>query len=446
MKQLYILLFLGICLSGFGQTYTATFNYPDTSLLCTQDLDLIEFYCTPLTEYYWSIKSNGSILSEIDGASTSIIVSNLPVKNNYDVLMGYYCSGMQLNYLSCDPGSQFNMEQIITSIKEGRVDGISLSNERPGIIMTDFMPNGMLIKNLDNNLICAGQQLELQCFPDGFPEEAYHWQYSLDNKVTWIDVPSKVVNGYNINNSKVSKFTIYDILGNDHINHIGPIDFRIGYADRPFSTNTIQINYSACGPTISNVSFEGPECSGNIVKSLAVTFNEELNSAVGEKLATLSVVDINDESKIFMQVDGPISYPDDTKKYTYTNFQQLENGHTYRIKYQAQIANPADVSNAIMRGFLYSPEKYNFLYTEPDPLKFQIKEAYNPKCTDDTVEISIAVTGGTGDYKFYLDGIEKKNPIPVKEADGYYHIKGLIPTAVNSIKVVDENNCIEKTL
>lgn len=85
-----------------------------------------------------------------------------------------------------------------------------------------------------------------------------------------------------------------------------------------------------------------------------------------------------------------------------------------------------------------------FTYNEPAVLKFEIKKADNPICTNDPVELSIAVTGGTGYYKFYVDGVEKTSPKPVKEADGYYHVKGLVPTAVNSIKVMDENNCIEK--
>ena len=445
---------MSLGLNVLGQTYTATFNYADTSLLCTQDLDLIEWYCTPLTEYYWNIKSDGSILSEIIGPSTSITLSNLPVKNSYDVLMGYYCSGMHLDYLSCDPGSQFKTDQIIAALKDGNTTGISLSSDRPAIWITDFKPNGLLIKNLDNNLICAGQQLELQCFPDGFPKEAYHWQYSLDNKLTWIDVPTKIVNGSSINDSKVSKFTIYDILGDDHINHSGPIDFRIGYADRSFSTNTIQINYSLCAPVTKKIEYLSPLCFADNVRDVTVTFDRNLYS--GEELRFFQLKAVDPATNLpdgtpsiiypfFSEGDpnnGLIKKFDEKNPGIYTfsllNFKGLNPNATYQIQYQAFQDN-------VTKGVTISPKTENFKYTEPEPLKFEIKKADNPLCNNDLAEVSIAVTGGTGDYKFYVDGVEKTSPKPAKETDGYYHIRELVPTATNSIKVMDENDCIERT-
>ncbi|MEO8238792.1 MAG: hypothetical protein ABI576_11840 [Flavobacterium sp.] len=123
-------------------------------------------------------------------------------------------------------------------------------------------------------------------------------------------------------------------------------------------------------------------------------------------------------------------------EFTWTGF---EKGN-YIIKYQVQ--SISDNSEILNSSVVITDE---FIVESPMPLKFEIKKADNPKCANDPVEISIAVTGGTGNYKFYVDGVEKTNPKPVKETDGYYHINGLIPTAINNIKVMDTNNCIETT-
>jgi hypothetical protein len=76
----------------------------------------------------------------------------------------------------------------------------------------------------------------------------------------------------------------------------------------------------------------------------------------------------------------------------------------------------------------------------PNPVKFEIKQANNPKCNNDPVAIAIAVTGGSGSYKFFVDS---KPKTATKEADGYYHIKDLQPAEKNEIKVTDSNNCYE---
>ncbi|MBZ4043849.1 hypothetical protein [Flavobacterium hibisci] len=442
MKRLYLLLVMGFIHYSFGQTYS---------------FDL--YYSVATQKYCWQGQYGFSVRGGTSNAKISEQIKNkihyvedvyeeyfsVPNYNQFKITIKSTCFSNN-GTSSCD-GDETRTVSAIFLIKSGSVTLNRCVDE--SLKINNFKPN-IIIQNLNTknpSEVCAGSQLELAAFPEGFPDEAYHWQYSLDNQTIWIDVPNKMVNGMNINDTKVSKFTVYDILDEVHENYFGKdIYFRIGYGDRPFSNNVIQINYSACGPTVSEVSFKGPPCNGDIVESLSITFNEKLNTAIKEQIASLSVVDVEDDSKIFMQIPEPISYPDDTKKYTYTSFQQLENGHTYRIKYQAQIPNPNDASNPIMRGVLYSPEEFNFRYTEPAPLKFEIKKADNPICTDDLAEVSIAVTGGTGGYKFYVDGVEKTSPKPVKEADGYYHIRGLVPTAVNSIKVMDENDCIEKTL
>ncbi|WP_163400419.1 hypothetical protein [Flavobacterium fluviatile] len=296
--------------------------------------------------------------------------------------------------------------------------------------------------------ICANEQFGVYAYPEEFPAEIYNWQYSLDNKITWRDVPSEF-------HKANPGFTINDLLGNNHLNYLGKtIYFRMGYDSMVFAGGTVfPLIYSACGPTVSEVSFEGPGCNGDIVKSLSVTFNEKLNSVIGEQLASISVVDINNDSKIFMQVDGPVSYPDDSKKYTYTNFQQLETGHTYRIKYQAQIPNPNAASNPIMRGVLYSPPEFNFTYTEPKPLTFKVK-ADNPICYNDKVDITIEASGGIPPYYYdhlngeteIIDGVSQVKRIRFDSSDinrTTVELKDLELKKYN-IKVTDTNKCIEQ--
>ena len=137
-----------------------------------------------------------------------------------------------------------------------------------------------------------------------------------------------------------------------------------------------------------------------------------------------------------------ITYPDDSKIYSYSNmsqFSSLESGREYEIIYQAQVNHPLDASKKIPKGIMVSAKK--FTYNEPAPLKFEIKKADNPLCTNETVEIAIDVKGGTENYKFYVDGI--LTTATKNQTDGFYYIKGLTPTATNNIKVIDANNCIE---
>jgi hypothetical protein len=288
--------------------------------------------------------------------------------------------------------------------------------------------------------------------PGEFHNYVYHWQYSLDAQLTWNDVPEKVLGGHNITNTEVSRFAIYDLLGEDHKNHFGSIYFRIGYnQDRMLSTNTIKINYSPCAPVVTDVVLENPKCNGGGIQKLEVTFDRALDAAKNENLYQLYLQETTNNTGIIkttpmFQVSN-VAYPDNTKIYSYSNissFTSLENGREYEVIYQAQVKHPTDPNPTIkiLKGTMVSAKKIR--YIDPAPLKFEIKEANNPLCANDLAEVSIAVTGGTGNYKFFVDGIEK-DPVPVKEADTFYHIRGLIPTATNDIKVMDTNDCIEKT-
>ena len=342
-------------------------------------------------------------------------------------------------------------------INKGIVGGYALGPNQGHpfgiIIIQKITPIGITVNRIQTTPVCAGEAIELQALvpstTQNFPDVAYHWQYSLDNEITWTDVPNKIVNGVAINDTKVSNFTMYDILGDDHINYFKDIYFRIGYSGRPFSANTIKINYSPCSPLVSNVDYVGPKCNGDGIQKLEVTFDRPLDASKGESIYQLYVKETANNTApiktlpMFSVTD--ITYPDDSKIYSYSNmsqFSSLESGREYEIIYQAQVNHPLDASKKIPKGIMVSAKK--FTYNEPAPLKFEIKKADNPLCTNETVEIAIDVKGGTENYKFYVDGI--LTTATKNQTDGFYYIKGLTPTATNNIKVMDENNCIEKTL
>ncbi|WP_163400417.1 hypothetical protein [Flavobacterium fluviatile] len=467
MKKLYFLLFFCFFLNGFGQTPTYTFTYSIDffgDLGCPSNYSAGDYYCS------FNGYVDRDILPDpvIGNVKTKFVTyTNVPSnlnQSNFELTFHCECEDEE-SYYNPPRQERIYLFPVGNFIENGLYSFTSMICPIR-FYNADIKPNNLSINNIGSKTeVCAGEMLNLAVTPDGFHKEVYHWQYSLDNKATWKDVPAKKVNGLDITNVKTSNFTIYDILGDDHVNHFGPIDFRIGYGggsltpinyssyhndgpSRPFSTNTIRINYIPCAPVVTDVNYEGPKCNGDAIQKLEISFDRPLDASKGESIYQLYIRETTNNASPIKTTPmfsvGNVTYPDDSKIYSYSNFLQfsgLENGREYEVMYQAQMNHPFSTEK-IPKGLMVSAKK--FTYNEPAVLKFEIKKADNPICFGDLAEVSIAVTGGTGDYKFYVDGVEKTSPKPVKEADGYYHVKGLVPTAVNSIKVMDENNCIEK--
>ena len=452
MKKITFLFFIFSLTTSLGQglSYSATASY--NYVTCTGS----GLNCSNSSINYSFSGATGQdqILNSSNPTITKVF-NNIPLSSTYTFSSsgGYCIYNNSTIQVFQSPSS--NTHSIGDLIKNSNAN-LLISGCFGSAFFSNFKPNNMIIQNLSaNNDVCAGEKLNLAALPAGYPPEAYNWQYSLDNQLTWITVPQKLINGISTNRSPNSNFSIYDILGADHINYFRVIYFRIGYPGRPFSANTIKINYIPCAPLVTDVDFKGPDCYGDIVKSLSVTFNDKLDSAIGEQLASISVVDITNESKIFIQVTGSISYPEGTKKYTFpsSSFQQLETGHTYKIKYQAQIPNPANPSNPIMKGFLYSPVAFNFEYKEPKPLTFKIKSD-NPACHDGKVDIIIEADGGTPPY--YYDNLSGETEIindkteikriQFEPSDNNKKTVTIQQTELKqyNIKVTDANKCIER--
>jgi hypothetical protein len=295
--------------------------------------------------------------------------------------------------------------------------------------------------------ICANEQFGVFAYPQGFPSLIYNWQYSLDNKGTWRDVPDEF-HVYNPN------FTIADLLGSNHLNYIGKtIYFRMGYDSMVFAGGLeFPLIYSACAPLVNRVAYQGPSCYGDKIPNVTVTFDRNLNS--GEELRYFQLKAVNPNTNL---PDGtpPIIYPfiiegsvnnglvtkfeeKSTGVFTYTmsNFGGLNPNSTYQVQYQA-------FENNANKGLSLSSKSQNFKYEPFEPVKFEFIKADNPLCAGDPVAVVLNVTGGTiDDYYFYVDDVEvsaTKNP-----DDGFYYITGLNPSAENNIKVIDSNGCIEK--
>ncbi|MEO8238793.1 MAG: hypothetical protein ABI576_11845 [Flavobacterium sp.] len=302
--------------------------------------------------------------------------------------------------------------------------------------------------------VCSGEVIDLSVSPLGFKRGTYNWQYKIKGG-TWKDFKYKNVNNTETTYVARPTFTIADILNTEDQNYTGFIDIRLGSGQNAPFTSSVKLNYSNCAPIIKKTEYLLPPlCYGDNIRDVTVTFDRDL--FLLEELRYFQLQAVNPDTNIS---DGtpPVFYPFisdnnpnnglitklDEKSlgvftYSLTNFKGLNPNATYQIQYQA-------FQNNTTKGVSISPKKENFKYIEPDPLIFKIIKADNPICVDDPVEISILVSGGNGNYKFYVDDTEQTSPKPVKETDGYYHIRGLIPTAINNIKVMDTNNCIETT-
>ncbi|MCP2025944.1 hypothetical protein L1276_001084 [Flavobacterium sp. HSC-32F16] len=464
MKKLYFLFIILISFNGFGQTltgltYTIEVQYNKSTGNCA-------YYSMPpqttsscdQNSYKLNMKNGSTTLFAEDMTSTAVTnkTYTIPAAISYDlsVSASCYCGGfnscsilatqniLQKGY-TYKGVTDLNRYGIESGITGNRAGGYSIGPETliciGTVIVNNFKPNGLTISKVNPATpaeYIAGQQVDFFAVTPGpatnrFPNAAYHWQYSLDNKVTWIDVPESM------NNRTNPSFTIKDLLGDNHVNHFGPIDFRLGYSNRPF-TEAYRIIYKPGTVIVKDRKFENPTCYKDDVKNLTVYFDRKLES--GEVLSILHIVPYpkpNPSTPMLVQPEvNALTFDPDTRWYKYsfnipagTN---LENRY-YVIEYQSKV-------NGEVKGTLDMGEP--FLYENPQPVKFEIKKALDPLCHDDATEIAIRVEGGSGTYSFFVDGQEK---IPVF-ADGLYYIKNVIPTAQNNIKVTDSKGCIEKNI
>lgn len=304
-----------------------------------------------------------------------------------------------------------------------------------------FIPNITIehVTPSNPNQICAGETLTLNAFSSNggtFPGVAYHWQYSLGNDI-WTDFPATITS-----NIPAPIFSMQQLLGASHEYYFDKIIyFRTGYSNRPFS-NVLSIKYSSCAPVIKTITYVGPQCYGDKIQKVDLTFDRALNT--NEGLYLIKMVNVQNGAIRNERSNVEVADFSSPNVYSYTNLaDDLEPGETYKIEYQAKLKNPADPTKPFLMGTMDSPAATNFTYNPPTPLKFDITDKKNPSCAGGNDGfIEIAVTSGTQPFNFYID--EQSVPATYNSATGKYYINGLKDKTYN-VKVTDKFNCIDKT-
>ena len=426
MFYLILLLFLGQIV--YCQTYRFTIQYSSSSIGCHA------------ANYNWELYNDSNLIDSFEKGGNAISISD---KREFSDI--YISSGITLALISdCQNNSicEFNstssktLNQLINAIYP------SLSGCNGNVRLIDFKPN-VTISNLELNSpseICAGSLLQLGAFPAGFPSSVYHWQYSTNNQINWIDLPLNI-NGKNTNNVALTEITMHELLGINHLNYLNQtIFFRLGYNQTNNFTSPLSIKYYPCAPILVDRTYEAPDCKGGPIKEITAYFQRPLEP--NETLSPMQIIPypkVNGDSPFFSQQEEITSIEfDNTKnlwayKFKNLNSGRLINNKRYIIEYQAK-------KNGVPRGTLQLFEP--FIYNDPTAVEFEIIKAENPSCHNGTVEIVISLTGGTGAYKFYDDTIEIISAAR-KGTDGFYHLKNLAPKEYK-IKVVDGKGCIDE--
>jgi hypothetical protein len=415
MKRIILILFLNFfSLLVYGQTYTIVVKYRASSSGCHA------------ASYDWVLSGNStSIASFSDGGNsmninTSNTYATVPNYSTFNLSIGSGCIPLGAATLDCN--DNFNTTRTAIQLIQGST--INLASCNGNVSINSFKPNLTILKsNPSTSEVCSGEMLDLSGFPAGFPSEAYHWQYSLDNQVTWIDVPA------GFNNNPNSNFSMQDILGINHSDYWNKvIYFRLGYSSRAFCA-PYAVTYSPCAPIVKKITYNGPKCSGDNIQDVTITFNRDLYT--NEYLSPLSIVKQNDASFIAKQTLTPITSFDGAdplnKTFSFTNFTGLDDGITYTIKYQAFQGTTA-------RGVVTTPKI--FTYNEIMPLKFTTT-AIQPVCSYDTGGIAITAMGGTPPYFYILD-----SGAPIEFTSPYNLTR--LSTVDHTIKVIDKNLCTEQ--
>ncbi|BDU25632.1 MULTISPECIES: SprB repeat-containing protein [unclassified Flavobacterium] len=427
MKKIFILLFLISIPKSFAQTYSFVLAYSAQGTLCNYGAHGAYMKADNVSIY--------------DGVTYGTYPANFnnrafTLKKNYTSFEFMLNDGCNAN---CNDKQTLTLMNLIKN-RNVTLWGCSATQR---FAVDNFVPN-VFIKNLDTaspNEICAGFQLGLAAFPTellpnnapDFPAEVYHWVYSLDNKQTWVDVPT-FINGNRTNDISTTTFSIQQLLGNNHTNYFNKvIYFKLAYGD----TNPLAITYSPCAPIAENVTYAAPKCNGENIEKIDVFFDRNFYS--GEDISIMYVVN-TDPTKTTphfqnTEIISSLTLDSDYNKYKYTfiNPGTLEHGETYNVKYQTRRygANTGSLQSA----------STPFKYLDPPKLSFEITNQQKPSCNggnDGFIEITI--NSGNGPFHFYKDG----NEISAEVNNGKYYLRNLEGKDYN-IQVTDAKNCIDKT-
>ncbi|MBS7253182.1 SprB repeat-containing protein [Flavobacterium branchiicola] len=428
IKTLFLLLFITLSVKGIAQEPTYSIKVSFTG----------RFFCE-YNSFNWNLSSGSDLIAYHSDINDTQDKNFTNVKN-------YSSFNFSLEASTSVEPCASAIEECLrnTTISASATDLIKFSSLRLGgcdfmVGISEFTPN-VSIKNLDSTnptTICAGFQLGLAAFPYGFPNEAYHWQFSLDN-ITWNDVPDQIV-GIPTNNTPTTNFTIQQILGANHKDYLNKnIYFRLGYyQDRAFTTPLV-LTYLPCAPVAVKTEYKAPSCNGDNIQKIDVYFEEQLKQNETLSLIYLKNTDPTKTTPLFANTAPITSLVYDNisglYKYSFTSLGKLEEANEYIVEYQASM-------NSVPSGTLKALD--TFTYTDPKKVEFKISDQILPSCfggNDGTIEIE--VKGGTKDYKFYVDGT--LSTAIYNAVNDKYYINGC-KAKTYDIKVTDKFDCIDKT-
>jgi hypothetical protein len=244
--------------------------------------------------------------------------------------------------------------------------------------------------------------------------DGWNWQYRFDGS-NWEDFAPKFQEQRSIS------FKINELAGFENKTKVY---FQAGFGTQ--FTNILPFDISPCTPKIVSTSAPNlTKCTYSNDGAVTFTFERELQDGEQYEMALLY-----ENGRAVL--DGNKTIPKDSMTtpttYTWNNLEAENYQLTYYITKK--------VGTTV---YPNSPALRNSFTISPAPeLQFSVS-GVNPLCHNDTVELVIHVTGGTGPYRFYLDNIEK---FPVQEIEGFYHLKNLLPKSYD-VKVTDANNCID---
>jgi hypothetical protein len=280
MKKIILMLFLNFfSLMVYGQTPTYTIELVFwKSTFCIDASYSWELYSD---NFNFIQRSSGIPIDIQDDLQYTIIYPNVKMYPSYTLNLSTSSPPQVCNVTPECNDINYAAYNVTSNLIKGFALSVSGCDFQVG---ASFKPNLTIQKSNSTLEVCSGEMLDLYALPAGFPNVAYHWQYSLDNQATWIDVPA----GFN-DMTPNSNFSMQNILGINHIKHWGKtIHFRLGYdQNRPF-TNAIAIKYFPCAPIVKSITCLGPKCSGENIQDLKVTFDRDLLQ--GERLENFAVI------------------------------------------------------------------------------------------------------------------------------------------------------------
>lgn len=419
MRKIYLFILLGYWNIGLGQTYSINVNYSRYKN----------------SNPTWSVMGDNTVIFR-GRAGNSFYSEDI---QNYKSIQVNISA---INGIDCDLIGKSGNIDILTAklIQLGEYYGLHGCNGGVGI--TEFIPNNLEITSLKNDN-CAGEQLVLNASPAGFPAEAYHWQYSLDNN-NWIDVNLPLINGRTVsNNTPVLSASINEILGGASSEYFGEtIYFRLGYTARPFSSS-IGITYSSCSPIIKSIDYLNPQCADQDFQQLKVIFDSDLET--GEKFDIMQVRENTGSSTPLLAllpnqtIDNLVDEHTNPPTFSYTfPVNKLASG-TYHIEYEA-------TKNNIPRA-LINDSSPNFQVINPSPLKFTVTPKTDVLCHgEEAGSFELTASGGTPPYFYILDNeteVIDGETIPKKHSFTSPYIIQDLKAGDHNIKVEDANGCIE---